>query len=559
MCIFNMQIRVYCWFTIHFLFLSHVKIACSHLTIEIAPSDGNDTTCLKHLPRTPCRTLKFVLQYILVASNESSVDIDFIEDGYDINELLKVHTQESRILHLRLFSRLPRVTLTCTNNSQRIFDVFGPNLRLEFQNITFEKCGHSNSSVVPAIAVNDTNKVSFHSCIFQDNWSGAFFALNSDVHIENSIFQRNFAQRVYNNHSFKSIMSAFSGGVGILFQNERRMMSINVFKTRFIQNRVRDDQSEYYVAQKLENAVISGGAMHVTFSNKSKCWTTINVAFCHFESNVATFGGGLLIELFGYTLHNKISISSTLFTNNSASQAGGAFLLSLWDFSAKTELTMADTILQENWSRSGSAMYVFLQSQFSAPQTREEILLFKRLRVVSNSGPAGSAVKIVSHLFGPRSMRQIPIFEDCIFLKNTNPPLNGYAYLAAFILDRINVVFNGTNMFIGNVQFGAAFFSNSYVKVYGKLHFVGNIGLQGGALSMQDSQIVLHPGSNLLFQDNYATFAGGAINVVTNVIYHVGVMKNPTCFLVYSEDKNPSEWNVSQDSFCCIVFSVFVV
>lgn len=552
MCHANMKIRTYCCLIVIVILLYFLKYTRSHLAIQIAQTSGNDTKCLKNQhPITPCRTLKYVLQYAL-ASNETSVNIIFVEDyRFSSIQPLQIHTNESQML---IFSKLPDyvppvtdISLNCSLDAHGIFDVYGPNLILEFHNIIFANCGQGNEDVMPVILANYTKKVSFYSCIFRDNVCGAFFAINTDIHIEYSRFQRNSVERPYNK---SNDVSAFSGGVGILFQNERRNMSVNVFHTIFIDNRVHVDDSKYYVAQKQKNAVENGGAMHVTFIDKSTFWTTINITSCYFESNKATFGGALLIELFGTTLYNKIYISSTHFIRNYGSQAGGAFLLSLWGFSAKTELTMVDSVFQENWSKSGGAIYVILQSTYSSPHENKEILLFKRLNVSRNAGPAASSVKIVSHLFGPRSVDQVPIFENCSFMNNTNGVLNGYAQLASFIVDRVNIVFHGTNTFSGNTVFGAVYFGNSYIHVYGKLHFLGNVGLQGGAISMQNSQIVVHPGSELLFQDNYATFGGGAIDVVTNGVYHVGVINNQFCFLVYSKhDKIPNEWNVSINVF----------
>ena len=543
-----MDIHAYCSWTV--ALLCFLKFTQCQLTIPVAQTNGNDTTCLKTTPITPCQTLKYVLHYVL-SSNESAVDITFVEDyRYLVFQPLQIHTNLA--LKLRFFSKLPEskyVNLTCaTGHANRIFDVYGPNLMLEFHNITFANCKPLNVSVnVPVISVNDTKKVSLYSCVFQDNLCGAFYAINSDIYIAYSLFQRNSITEKMLQIPTPYNLSTFSGGVGLLFQNERRNTSVSVVHTRFLHNRVHVDDSKYYIASpKEQNFVRNGGAMHVTFIDKSTFWTKITIRSCYFEGNNATFGGALLIELFGTSLHIEILIESTQFLSNYGSQAGGAFLLSMWDYSAKTELTMVDTVLQENLSKSGGAIYIFLQSLYNSREI-QEIFLFKRVQVIGNKGSVASSVKIASHIFGPRAMCQVPVFEDCSFINNTNPSLNGYAYLASFIVDRVNIIFKGTNRFIGNSFFGAVYLSNSNIGVYGKLHFRGNVGLQGGGISMQNSQIVVHPGSDLLFQDNYAAFKGGAINVVTNTVYHIGVIRNPFCFLIYSENVHPNQWNVSID------------
>ena len=562
-----MDIHAYCGWTV--VLLCFFKFTQCQLTIPVAQTKGSDTTCLKTTPITPCQTLKYVLHYVL-SSNESAVDITFVEDyRYLVFQPLQIHTNLA--LKLRFFSKLPErnINLTCaTGHANRIFDVYGPNLMLEFYNITFANCKLLNVSVnVPVVSVNDTKKVSLYSCVFQDNSCGAFYAINSDIYIEYSLFQRNSIIEKMPQLPPPYNVSTFSGGVGLLFQNERRNTSVSVVHTRFLHNRVHVDDSKYYIASpKEQNFVRNGGAMHVTFIDKSTFWTKITITSCYFEGNNATRGGALLIELFGKSSYSKyngfcfspgkslatkssyieILIESTQFLSNYGSQAGGAFLLSTLDYLAKTGLTMVDTIFQENLSKSGGAIYILLQSPYKSKEI-QKIFLFKRVQVIGNKGFVASSVKIASHIFSPRTMCQVPTFEDCSFINNKNPSLNGYAYLASFIVDRVNILFNGTNKFIGNRDFGAVYLSNANIEVHGKLHFLNNSGLQGGAISMQNSQIVVHPGSDLLFQDNYAVLGGGAINVATNTVYHIGVIRNPFCFLIYSEYRNvhPNQWNVS--------------
>ena len=532
----------YGW-TVALLCFLMIKCAQSELTISVAQTNGNDTTCLKNTSITPCQTLKYVLHYVLT-SNQTAVDVAFVQDyQYLVSQPLQIRTNLP--LKLRFFSELPgsHVNLTCSGDAHRMFDVYGPNLTLEFHNITFSNCKQGSDDLKPVISVSDTKKVSLYSCTFQDNLCGAFFAMNSDIHIEYSLFQRNSINETNTSHN----ISTFSGGVGLLFKNERRNMSVSVVHTTFLHNRVHVDDRRYYVTGGKEtNSVKNGGAMHLTFIDKSTFLTTIAITSCYFEGNNATFGGALLIELFSQSSCIEIFIESTQFLSNYGSQAGGAFLLSMWNYSAKTRLTMVDTVFQENFSNSGGAVYIFLQSQYNSKEV-QEILLFKRVRVIGNKGPVASSVKIASHIFGPRSMCQVPVFEDCTFINNTNPNIKGYAYLASFIVDRVNIIFNGTNRFIGNSFFGAVYLSNSNIQVHGKLHFQSNIGLQGGAISMLNSQMVLHPGSDLLFQDNYAQFGGGAIYVVTSTVYHIGVAGNQFCFLVYSDYRKfpPDQWDVS--------------
>ena len=536
------------------ILLYAVQFTRSHLTVLIAQNNGNDTECLNNNFSTPCQTLKFVLQHVLV-SHETFVDINFVEDyRFLIDHPLYIHTGKNRSLRLRMFSKLSAydIELTCSGHALRMFDLYGQKLILEFHNITFDNCCQSHhpnfEDVMPAISANNTQKVAFYSCTFQNNLCGAFFAVNSDIHIEYSRFQSNSIATIFNQRTFQTKdMSTFSAGVGILFQtDEQREMSINISHSVFIDNHVHYDDSKYYAAQNQPNAVKNGGAIHVTFRDKSKNWTKIVITSCYFKGNNATFGGALLIELFGKTLRNKILVSSSQFVGNKGGQAGGGFVLLIWDLSAKTELTMVGTNFTENWSKNGGALYVFIHSIYSSRQAKKERFFFKQVQFIRNSGPSASSVAIASRLFGPLSTNQLTVFEDCLFINNTTPGLNGYGYMASFVVDRVNITFQGKNTFARNGYLGAIYFSNSYIIFRGNVNFLRNIGLRGAGMSLQNSQIVVYPGADLLFQNNHASFGGGAIYVATNIVYRFDAIRNQFCFLVYSEsDKFPSKWKVS--------------
>lgn len=544
------------------ILLYFIQCALCHLKIPVAQTKGNDATCLQGFPITPCRTLKYVLQYVL-ASNETSVDIDFIED-YQFSKLqpLQILTEDDKPLNLRMYAKLStnpasvsKIKLTCSDGAHGIFYVHGAKLSLEYHNITFSNCGRGNEeAIMPLIVANETKRVSFHFCIFQDNECGAFYAVNTNINIENSIFRRNSIAKISNTSTFNSNnMNSFSAGVGALFQHERRAMSVNVFQTIFVQNHVHVDYSKHFVDRTPENVVSRGGAMRVTFINKSTYWTKINITLCHFESNEATFGGALLIELFGTAAKNKITISSSTFIANKGSQEGGGFLFAMRDYSAKTILTMTDCILQENFSKSGSAVCVSLQSRHSLRHEKKEVLLFRRLQIARNVGIVASGVRIGSPIFGPRPLDQITVFEDCLFINNSSPI--GFALLGSLVVDRVNLIFNGTNQFIRNVFFGAVYFSNSKIHVFGKLQFRANVGLVGGAVLMKNSQIVVHPGSDILFQDNFARLNGGAVSVSTDAADDIPAVNNLFCFLVHSETVNPSEWNVSVFAYSSMIIN----
>lgn len=549
---------VFFWLALVYFF----KTGSCRLVIHISQRVGKDTPdclrndCVKSSKTCECKSLAYALERV-IASNETVMDIKMEDLVYIVKKPLRIELKRERNLWINISpgnSRMSNASMRCTGESSKIFEkIMGDNLSLEFRNIAFEKCG-CYKTCMPAVMIKNTYKVSFFSCIFQDNWSGGFLSINSVVHIENCKFESNSAET----KGCANVSHAMGGAAGFLFESQKRKMSVNIYRSHFIENRVHANNDMYYLSDKdLKGQTVRGGAVHITFRGISKILITVNVRKCRFERNLATIGGALNIQSFNTALNNIIHITETNFSGNNGTQLGGAFAMSLWDNSVRNNLHMTDNVMENNWSRGGSGIYIYLLNSVSGISDKQTFS-FKRVLVRDNTGPignTGSAVKIVSPQFGYHSMEVMPVFEDCTFSNNTN---NGF--MASFVVDRVDITFKGTNVFNGNKYFGAALFSSSLLHVHGKLDFIGNVGSIGGAVVMSNSQIVLFPGAHVLFKDNEA-FIGGAIYVVTNPIYRVASVNNPRCFITYSEkNARQSSWNVSLFKMLATVcFSVCVI
>ena len=74
---------------------------------------------------------------------------------------------------------------------------------------------------------------------------------------------------------------------------------------------------------------------------------------------------------------------------------------------------------------------------------------------------------------------------------------------------------------------------------------------------MRSSQIILHPGSTMVFLGNRARGVGGAIFVWEHLMAEFIHVNNPDCFIAYSDPKlPPSKWKVSSISKGCFVVRV---
>lgn len=545
---FSSDCRLFFWLPLLYFFNN----GCSeHIFIHISQQNGNDTLkCLWNgtSPRSnctlSCRSLDYALKHV-IESNETDVDIIMKDVVYWTNETVRINISQDRIiLNLSISSTHENFSMRCCNESSGLFDINGPNLGLEFRHITFEMCGR-HKTLAPAIMINDTLMVSFYSCTFLDNLSAGLFTIDTAVFIRNCTFANNSVHNKSCSGDMCDISYAIGGAIGFLFEREKRNMSVDISESNFINNSVYVDNETYYVAEKRPKGVSNrGGAVHITYGGNSALQSRVNIQKCQFEGNRATLGGALHIEIFEMSMNHIIEISECNFSRNYGSQVGGAFIMSLWDHSAKTSLRVTDVFVEENLSRSGSGVYIFLKNSVSDVSEKQEFL-FRRVHIHNNKGPTGSGIKIVSPIFGRQSIAAIPVFENCSFKGNVVLPYNKYGFMASFLVDRVDIIFNGTNIFQGNGYFGAAHFSNSMVHVHGKLDFIGNIGETGGALLLVNSQIMLYPETQIRFLGNQASMYGGAIYVISNAIYRVAVKNNPECFITYSKKNvSPKNWNV---------------
>jgi len=76
--------------------------------------------------------------------------------------------------------------------------------------------------------------------------------------------------------------------------------------------------------------------------------------------------------------------------------------------------------------------------------------------------------------------------------------------------------------------------------------FANNTGSNGGALFMRSSQIILFPGSELVFLGNQARGLGGAVFVLEHLMDEFIHVNNPDYFLANNDPLvPPSKWKVT--------------
>ena len=259
-----------------------------------------------------------------------------------------------------------------------------------------------------------------------------------------------------------------------------------------------------------------------------------------FDRNHATFGGGLYYASSQFAAGNSMEIKRSSFSKNRASQGGGGISLTVSDAVSGNAICVTQCIISENWSRRGGGLNVFLMSYFG-PFT-ESLMQFKNVTLDGNSGRASAAVRLDTTLPVGFPINVIPEFIDCIIQHHC---ANYLTYTSPFMSQRVSAKFTGRNIFRENHGAGAIEYQEGRILVNGSLEFVKNSGSFGGAALLSSSQIILHPSSQMIFLQNYASGIGGAILVLTRSKYEFIHEYNPDCFVTYSEEKTaPSKWKV---------------
>ena len=310
----------------------------------------------------------------------------------------------------------------------------------------------------------------------------------------------------------------------------------------------------------------TGGDVHI--SDVSNVSNQINISNSSIIGGQAELGGGVYLEMGKFwkldTAERKwndcdyCNMPATVFSekqwtiwnckiqNNSAT-TGGGMVLAIFEFKHLARVDFIDVRFMENTATSDSNGHVSIQDMVG----RGGIVFVRFQKVYFGYGITALEVSTISaDVF---SVRQVELWR-CMFEENT--PLPGSIKLHSFspyinpatsalrIIFR-NVTFMNTPIEVirlSNVTFINTTFCNSstdssLIAISSEIHFHGNIvfknntGYNGGALTLiGGSRIVLMTQTVVLFIENHATHAGGAL-----MVYDQSLCFTEHCF--YSDHK----------------------
>ena len=518
------------------------------ILIRVSSLTGHDnSSCLLSNATTPCKTVTFALNATKDRGSRNETDFTFIikDRVYYLEKRINIiQTSPDKSIILKS-SHSTGSIIYCVNNSGGI--EIGSRSRateidktrnINFVNLQFENCGPRFAAVV---LIWNSVDINFTNCVFKYNKQAGINAFDSAVTIESCHFLNNTSNGNNTDEEFKEGLTSAGGGAAFLFR-DAEALSVRITNSNFTFNSAVTNDSTDYIApsSNVSHFTTGGGGLLVVFLEKT---THCQVEIQHtiFSNNSATYGGGLYFANSNIALRNSLSITRSRFLRNIAGQTGGGLIFSQWDKASSISAIFKNCTVSENLSRRGAGMNVFLMNYDETPN--DSVLQFDTVVFSNNHGDASTAIRFTTALPYGRTMDMTPEFINCTI---EDHDMSSFALTSPFTSQRVNIIFKGQNVFRRNYGGAAAGFQDSVLNVDGQLVFANNTGSNGGAMSLRSSQIILHPGSELMFLGNTAWGLGGAIFVFEHTMNEFIHVNNPDCFLAYSDPLlPPSKWKVS--------------
>ena len=324
------------------------------------------------------------------------------------------------------------------------------------------------------------------------------------------------------------------------------------------------ENTSYIKSSKQFQGLGKGGGIAL-YINGNNVTRFIKITNCTFLNNSAVFGGGLFLQFRDRPINNSLVIESNNFTKNTCYQYGGGgsclgFVISPKNSKITTNniVNFTNCTFEEN-SANGNGGGL---SIFSTKGTNTVFSTTNKINIINcqwrnNSAFVASAIDLAPEVFSRLGSGLLPkvVIDNCTFEYNHNvdiiksesdyfnASINGLAtvYISGYQVDfSRDICFqynNGTGIYLS--------LASIHIKKGSNLHFEGNIGKHGGAISMAAfSVLYIHNNCSLSFYNNTSLTKGGAIFVLYMDTQHEAGFSR-SCFIQHPESELS---NVDEDS-----------
>ena len=483
----------------HLLLCSPVSSAAANTTnCTVSPSGQDNKGCLAGT--SPCVTLKYVL------SRARSCAVINVLASQNLSSPVVVASPQNLSI-IGDITKDSSIKIWCTNSSGLLFSS-SQNILLE--NLNFVGC---------AATWNYTNSGGYPFLEF----AGVYFYQGFNVHILGCSFSNGTGTGVIlydvinktllsgsnfvgNGPTSGVAKNVISGGLLIKSESTSNGPTVvyHIEHCNFTENMNHANQSGFKPG--------SGVTLYLAAIGST---TNVSIYDSYFERNHGPMGGGVSVNHSGSHSQLVVSVIASHFLENKAIGAGGGMYIQLNE-PMSANLLLTDSSFVNNSAEWGGGLAVYNGNSFSSVTVNASASNW----IANTATVAGFAVGLSSSYpnnYGrPSSTSDFllnALFHFCIF--HSNRYYNN-SYLVS-VVGAVHVSGSKSEFFDSNFlhTFGTALYlhNSSYAVLSGNTSFSFNTNaLYGGAIYLDMSSLIaLKPPAAILFQNNSAIMAGGAI------------------------------------------------
>ena len=520
------------------------KITLYNNTIRVSNQGNNSEECWRN-ETVPCKTIEFAMK-----REQLNYTRILLENGiHNLSTVIMPRYLEHFAIEGDVSSDIVPSIRCIASNAGIIFT----NCRqIDLVNLKVENCGtivrstnldirnstHARTwNVSTALHIKETTDVTMSSVtIFKSCGYGAvFYDVIGSVLITGATFSNNTER---NSNHYPGYASG--GGIYIEFRPNCKRNSLfmnsnsnyTFINCRFVNNYAKQQKSiPSYSNCEQSNSYGRGGG--VSFLSRGNARNN-NLTFigCHFEGNIAMWGGGVFAEFDQHTGRNMVTIRESHFVNNTASLSGGGVRIGINSDlrNGPNVVYVKDSTFVNNSALVGGG---FAQYRPSGDGKSKEKLTIDNCTFSANVADRGAAINLI--------LMSVDIVNSTIeshihpLSKQRYGQGEGGAYIYAS-----SVALFGDNNFVRNMMTGIML-ESSNIRITGNLSFHNNTGMDGGGMALYgDSTILMVPHSTLRFEYNTARKRGGALYVERPVSSQVHMksteLKMHCCFFLFGND-----------------------
>ena len=460
---------------------------------------------------------------------------------------LNAHVDFANLSSLTINGEPGLTTINCTISDSGIMlsDIME---KVTLNNLRLTSCGSQinvdNKNYSSALTIVRCTNVRLNRLVIARNRGIGLTIRNyqgGEVNIKSSVFKENTLPKRY---TLQSILGG--GGMYVIVSQHETVPNQLSFTSYYFDNCTFEKNSANTNHHKLYRTDLyddegtqlegygQGGGINLVLESGIN---NVRVFFvnCEFIANSAFLGGGLFVSIRGsshsVTSNVSVEISDSLFEGNGCHNTkkqgfGGGADLSFDTYHSdrtgiiKSQYLMRNVSFVNNCAMLGGGVYYF-----SDPETTNSsnAILFDDCTLKENKAHLGSAVAMTPNHFLKlfKWYTTNPVFQNCqflgndVFANNTHSPdvHTRFFGLGTIYADYYDIHFRGYNYFENNWG-SAVYMINGIVDFQNSsVSFVNNTGLQGGAVALIGSSVVIVGPNNYDFVNNTAIYEGGAIYV----------------------------------------------